>query len=85
MDNSSVTTEAGFVWTFQYDTQVESWLKAGCKFYIHSVACGKDGDCWQAPFSKMAMLKGKRKYDCKIIFSSMLYNVNVELVVHLFK
>ena len=46
MDNSSVTVEVGFVWEFQYVTQIESWLKAGlprffrCTFHKNSVACG---------------------------------------------
>ena len=47
MDNSSVTVQAEFIWTFQYVTEFEIWLKAGlpqfshCKYYKHSMVCGK--------------------------------------------
>ena len=76
MDNSSVNVAAGFVWVFQYVTKEESWLRVGlpqffrCKFHKHSVACGKDVDCWQAPFLKMAMVKVREDMtsDCYLIF-----------------
>ena len=47
MDNSSVTVEAEFMWTFQYVTEFEIWLKAGlpqfshCKYHKHSMVCGR--------------------------------------------
>ena len=51
-------------------------LKAGLsrfscsKCYKHGVACGKDTDCWQVPFLKMAILMVKEDMisGCKLIF-----------------
>ena len=38
--------------------------------FINSVVCRKDVVCWQAPFTKMAMLKVKEDIisDCKLVF-----------------
>ena len=73
MDNSSVIVEVGFVWEFQYVTQIKSWLKTGlpwffrCKFHKNSVACG-----FQIAgkyFFQMTMLKQKEDMVayCKLI------------------
>ena len=93
MDNSYVAVEAGCVSEFQYVTQFKSWLNAGlprfsrCKFHKHSVVCGKDADCWQAPFSNMAMVKVKEEMvsDFNFILSFSWYNTYLGLFVHLFK
>ena len=84
MDNSSLPVETGFVLAFQYDTSHN--LKAGLllftrrKFHKHSMVYGKVADCWQAPYSKIAMLKVKEDMisDCKLIFSFSWYNMYVE-------
>lgn len=68
--------EAGLVCEFHYVTQFEIWLKASlpqfccCKFHKHSVVCGKDPDCWQAPILEMTILKVKENEatECKLIF-----------------
>ena len=72
MDNSSVTAEAGFIQALQYKHNMKASLPrfSRCKFHEHRLACGKDADCWQVLFSKMAILKVKEDMatDCKLIF-----------------
>ena len=52
------------------------------------MACGKDANCWQAPFSKMTMLKVKEEMvrESRLVFFIYLVcNMCVGLVVHQFK
>ena len=52
------------------------------------MACGKDADCWKAPFSKITMLKVKEEMVSEsrlVYFIYLVCNMLVGLVVHQFK